>query len=166
MTQPNYGNGFSLVWHWICSRWKSGYLCFSLWGYFILCVIVFGCMGIWFELFKAQTNNVCINIILSVLSSSWAIAGASSADFIYIEKDNYIRSIPIFIGILLGGFSLIVWCVSCLFLRGVAAAISIILAGAMWFIINAGKIRDVNSLDSVGGDVEKELTGKTTDVRM
>lgn len=103
---------------------------------------------------------------MSVLSSSWAIAGASSADFIYTEKDNYIRSIPVFIGVALGVFSLIVFLASCIFFRGIAAVISISLAGAMWFIINAGKIRDVNSLDSVGGDVKKELTGKTTDVRM
>ena len=160
MKENTVENGFSIAYKWISDKWKCGCLCMSLWAYFVLCIIIFGCMGIWFELaFKSS-------LPIAILSSSYAIAGTSSADFIFIEQQNCIRSIPIYVGVFIIIFSVVFSMVNSGWIQYPTAIISLIVSSAMWFLVNAGKIKDVDPQNSSGGDVHKPLQGKTDDAML
>ena len=160
MTGNSTENGFMISYQWLSDKWKCGYLCMSLWAYFFLCIIVFGCMGIWCEIaFKSS-------LPIAILSSSYAIAGASSADFIFIEQKNCIRSIPIYVGAFIALLSLIFCLFRCSWIQYPTAIISLIIASAMWFLINAGKIKDIDPQNSVGGDVHNPFSGKSNDAKL
>lgn len=160
MMENSTENGFLISYQWLSDKWRSGCLCMSLWAYFVLCIILFGCMGIWCEIvFKSS-------LPIAILSSSYAIAGASSADFIFIEQKNCIRSIPIYVGAFIAVLSLIFCVLNYSWIQYITAIISLIVASAMWFLVNAGKIKDIDPQDSMGGDVHNPFSGKSNDAKM
>ena len=158
-------NGFRLVCDWLSDKWRRGRFCFSLWAYSVICLVLCGGMGILFEIFFKRNPDFIANIAITVLSSSWAIAGASSADFIFLEKDNYIRSIPIFICSVILILSVVVFKCSVIW-QILAAILTFLVSGAMWFLSNADKIKDIDPQNSIGGNVHKDLSGKTCDAKM
>ena len=165
MEQNQTLNGFKLIWDWISSKWRCGCLCVSLWTYLVACVFVLGGMGIWFEIFCDQRTNIWSNIAIAMLSSSWAIAGTASVDLIFTEKENYVICIPIALAVFIGLLSLVVL-KSCIFFQFCAAILTFFLSGMMCFLVNAGKIKDVNPSNSSGGDVNKSLSGNTNGLRI
>ena len=165
MEQNQSLNGFKLIKDWISTKWKCGCLCVSLWTYLIACVFVLGGMGIWFEIFCDPRTNIWSNIAIAMLSSSWAIAGTASVDLIFSEKENYIICIPITLAVVIGLLSIVV--LKCCILSQICAAIlTFFLAGMICFLVNAGKIKDVNPQNSSGGDVHNALSGNTHGVRV
>ena len=165
MEQDYSLNGFKLIKDWFCTKWECGYLCASLWTYLIACVFFLGGMGIWFEIFCVPRTNICSNIAIAMLSSSWAIAGTASVDLIFSEKDNYIICIPITLVVVLGLLSIVVL-KCCIFFQFCAAILTFFLSGMICFLVNAGKIKDVNPQNSSGGDVHNALSGNTYGVRV
>ena len=165
MEQNQSLNGFKLIKDWISTKWKCGCLCVSLWTYLIACVFVLGGMGIWFEIFCDPRTNIWSNIAIAMLSSSWAIAGTASVDLIFSEKENYIICIPITLAVVIGLLSIVV--LKCCILSQICAAIlTFFFAGMICFLVNAGKIKDVNPPNRSGGDVQNALSGNTHGVRV
>ena len=83
----------------------------------------------------------------------------------FTEKENYIICIPITLAVLIGLLSIVVL-KCCIFSQICAAMLTFFLSGMICFLVNAGKIKDVNPLNSSGGDVNNTLSGNTNGVRI
>ncbi len=165
MEQDYSLNGFKLIKDWFCTKWDADTFAL-LFGLILLLVYFFlGGMGIWFEIFCVPRTNICSNIAIAMLSSSWAIAGTASVDLIFSEKDNYIICIPITLVVVIGLLSIVVL-KCCIFFQFCAAILTFFLSGMICFLVNAGKIKDVNPQNSSGGDVHNALSGNTYGVRV
>ena len=151
-------NGFKLIKDWSCLQLSKAVGCASLWAYFLLAVVLFGCIGIWIAVGHRFYPGFLLRneLLLAILAAAWAISGASCADFLFGDRENFVRSIPIFSAILL----LVTSFASIFIFEYFFAMLSFLIASILWFLANAEKLKDVNNpLASVGGDANLKPSG-------
>jgi hypothetical protein len=168
MMSSKIENEFARLVKWIGNRLYNPANWVTMFGYFLGTVIIFGGAGVWWAVIHLLRADLLIRdeLLVSMLSFAWAIAGASWMDFQIGEKENFVRVFPVFISIVL----IVLTVASLLWTLGqyVFAVLAMALAAFVWWIANAEnpKFANVEPQSLTGGDVTKKVEGLEGDMKL
>ena len=127
---------------WFSQKTSKAFSSLSLWGYYLLAIVVFGNIGLWIAWGHVFHPDVLARgeALLAVISTIWALLGSSCADIVFSDEEKCIRAIPIFFA-----FLLIITTILALFpyrcMQYMFSFISFTIASFLWFLVNADKLK-------------------------